>query len=122
MNRDPVSKPVGIRTRHGWQNVNAGELSDPLQKLLYLPPFEFDLMVVSDMLIIAPAATTEIFADRRDSIGRRYNDRNEPGTIETFPLLDYRCLDLLAVDGERDEHSLALKTPDTFSAECNIVN
>src|ERR1700751_4119518 len=115
MNRDPVSKPVGIRTRNGWQNVNAGELSDPLQKLLYLPPLKFDLMVVSDMLIIAPAATTEIFAGRRDSIRRWNNDRIEPGAIEAFPLLDYRCLDLLAVDGKRHEHGLALKAADTFS-------
>jgi hypothetical protein len=103
-------------------DLDVRKLSDPLQKLLHLAPLEFELVVVSDMLIIAPAAMTEIFADWIGSISGGDNHRVKPATIETFPSFDYRCIDLLPIHGERDKNRLSVNASDTFSAKCNVVN
>jgi hypothetical protein len=122
MDCDSVSKSEWAGTRHGWQHGDLLEFPDSPQKLLYLLPFEFELVVVSDMLIVAPSAMTKIFADWVNPIRRRNNHSAELGPIEPFASFNYFCGDLLSIDCERDKNSLTVHASDPFATKRNVMN
>ena len=122
MDGDSVSKTVRTGTGHSWQDYDIAEPPDPLQEMLHLAVLDLELVMVRDMLIIAPAAMRKVDATRYDALRCGASDGVESRAIEVFPPVDDCRLDLFAVDCERYENNLPLKTADPFPAKRDVVN
>ena len=72
------------------------ELPHALQRLAQNCGLEFQLPLVTDVLVMATAALPEIRAARLDAIGRRLDHLSHPATRETGLLLPEVGLDLFS--------------------------
>ena len=64
-------------------------------------------MLITRMLIMAPAATREIRAAGEDSLRRSLDDLVDSGACKPWLLLDQRRLDFFVRENKRHKHSLA---------------
>jgi hypothetical protein len=84
--------------------------------------FEFQLMLVADVLVTAAAAASKVGAFRFGAMGRLCNDLLERSFGELLLLLRDSRGNLLSVDCERHENRLAFETADAVAAEGDIMD
>ncbi len=68
---------------------------------------DFELMLVSGVLVMASATTAEMRAGRGDALRRRFDDRRGVRTGEARFFLGERGLDFLSGENKRDEYGFA---------------
>ena len=68
---------------------------------------DFELMLVSGVLVMASATTAEMRAGRGDALRRRFDDRRGVSTGEAGFFLGERGLDFLSGENKRDEYGFA---------------
>jgi hypothetical protein len=83
------------------------ELRDAAQVLTQDFFFDFELMLISSVLIMASAATAEMWAGWGDALRRWLDDRRGMGTSEAGLFLGERGFDFLSGENKRDEYGFA---------------
>src|SRR5438876_3557984 len=117
MDGDAIAIRVRERRRdhrpHGW----LCDATDPPHRLLYLSRLQFELMRIADVLIAAPAASTEVRTFGRDALRRSlpHFDQFAFGKLLFLPR-DF-CRDALALDREWNKDRFAFIARDAFAAE-----
>jgi hypothetical protein len=101
---------------------NVFELSDSLQNVAHLPPFNSELMFVIDVLITATATATEIGALWIDAMGRAFLEIDKFRIGELLFLTRDLRRDHLAIDRKRNKNSLAILATDAFAAESDVFD
>ncbi len=69
--------------------------------------FDFQLMFVAGVLVVASATAFEVTTVRRNSCRRRFEQLVEPRPRESFLLLDERRFYLFALQHKRHKHGFA---------------
>ena len=83
------------------------ELGDAAQILAENFFLDFELMVVSGVLIVASTTAAEMRTRRRDAVRRRLHDLDGLGAREAGFFLGERRFDLFSGEDERDEDCFA---------------
>lgn len=83
------------------------ELGDAAQVLSQNFSFDFELMLISGVLVMASAATAEMRAGWGDALRRWLYDRRGMGTSEAGFFLGERGFDLLSGENKGDEYGFA---------------
>src|SRR5882724_5245444 len=122
VNRDAIAISILFGRRDNRAHRNVFEFSDALQNIAHLPPFNRKLMFVVDMLISASAATTKVWALRRNAMQRAFFNIDKFTLGELLFLAHNFRRDAFAVDCIWYENGLAVFTSDPFSAERDILN
>ena len=122
VNGDPVSECVRSLGSEGGKNLDIGDAADPLQELGHLAAFQFQLMSVGDMLVVAASAMTKIRADRVNPLGRGNDHLPELRSIKAFSAFDDFGLDSFPVDRERYKNNFSVEPADAGASERDIMN
>jgi hypothetical protein len=122
VNGDPVSECVRAGGSQGGRDFNLDDTADPFQQLDHLAAFQFELVMVGDMLVIAASALAKIRADWVNSVRRAPGDSAKSGSNEVFPMLNDFGLDPFPFDCQRDENDLSVEPPDAGSAKSDVMN
>jgi hypothetical protein len=122
MDGNPIAIPVGLRRTNDWTQRNVVQLSNSLQNIAHLSPFDGQLMIIRNVLIGAAAAFSEIGTRRDDPIRRWLQDFDDFGFGEAFLFSHNFRDDLFAVDGERNENRLSIFACDAFAAESDVMD
>lgn len=83
------------------------ELSDAAQVLTQDFFFDFELMLISGVLVMASAATAEMWTWRRNPLERRLDDRRSLGTGEAGLFLGEGGFDFLSGENKGNEYGFA---------------
>ena len=110
------------RGSEGGQYLDIGDAANPLQELDDLAAFQFKLMTVGDVLVVAASAMTKIRADRLDPLSRANDHFSELGPIKALFTFNHLDLDLFAIDRERYENDFPFKASHAGSAERDVIN
>jgi hypothetical protein len=87
-----------------------------------LAALQFQLMIVSDMLVIASPASAENGTDRLRTVDRPQDDFLELRAIKTAPVLDQFSFDPFSIDSKRHKNDFPVDPTDTCAAECDIMD
>ena len=83
------------------------ELGDAAQIFAQDFFFDFELMFVAGVLVVAAAAAAEIFTLWLDAVGRSFDDGFRVCASESGFFFGERRFDFFSCENERDEHGLA---------------
>ena len=83
---------------------------------------QFQLMFVSDMLVVAPSASAEKGTDRLRTVGRRQHNFLELRAIKTPPVLDQFSFDPFSVDRKRHKNDFSVDPTDACASECDVMD
>jgi hypothetical protein len=122
VNRDPVPECVRSLGSDGGKNVHIGDAANSLQELGNLAAFQFKLVIVSDMLVIAASAMAEIRANGVNPLVRGNDHLPKPRSIEVFSAFDDFGLNQLTVDRERNEDDFSIEPTYAGASERDIMN
>ena len=122
MNGDAIAITIGRRRGDDWPHWNIGEFSDATQDIANLTEFKRQLMLVIDVLVTASAASTEVRTRRLDPMRRGFDKIDKLGLGELFFFSNDFRRHAFAVDRERNENSLAVVSPDAFSAKSDVFD
>jgi hypothetical protein len=90
--------------------------------LSHLAAFDFQLMRIGDMLVIAASAATEIRADRFNPLGRGNEHLAKLRSIKVFSLFDDFGLNSFSVDREWDKNNFSGESAYSGASEGDIMN
>jgi hypothetical protein len=113
---------VGLRTGNHGRNPAAVEAADALKEIDDLLVLDAELGRVSEVLILAAAASPEVTARRLDALRRGREDPQQFCASETFLYFGDLGFDLFAVRDERNEHHEILPARDALAAEGDVFD
>jgi hypothetical protein len=122
MNGDPVSESIRLGGTQGGQYFDIGDAADSLQELENLAAFQFQLMKIGDMLVIAAAATTKIRANRVNPLVGANGYLSKLRPIKALPVLNDFGFDLFSIDRKRYENDFSVEPTHACSAEPDVMN
>jgi hypothetical protein len=96
------------------------ESTDSLEEIGDLFVLQNQLGVISEMLVLATSALTEVATRRRNTVGRGFKDAEQFGASKTFFNFGDLCLDALADSDEGNKYDKILESRHTLPAESNI--
>jgi hypothetical protein len=87
-----------------------------------LAAFQFQLMVVSDMLVIASPTSAEKGTDRLGTVDRPQNNFLELRPIKAAPALDQLSFDPFSVDSKRHKNDFSVDPTDACASESDVMD
>jgi len=122
VHRNAVSIRVGDGRRDYRPYRNLFNLSDSLQNIPNLPPFDRKLVFVSDVLIGAAAASTEVRALRLNAERRTFSKIDNFRLSEFFFVADDLGRDAFTVNCEWNKDRLAVFTRNAFATKSDVLD
>src|SRR5437016_4763046 len=120
MHRDTIAIFVFDRRRNEWAHRRLFQPANPPQCFFHLPPFQGQLMFVIDVLVNAPAATSEVRTARLDPMRRSGNNAFQFRFEKFLAFARDVCRNDFSIDDVRHKYGLAVCTRDPFPAEGDI--
>jgi len=87
-----------------------------------LAALRFQLMIVSDMLVIASPASAEVRTLRLGSVDRPQDDSLQLRAIKASPVLDQFSFDSFSVDSKRHKDDFSVDPTDACASESDVMN
>jgi hypothetical protein len=113
-------RTVAVRRRAGEARPDVG--GQPGEQPADLLGLQRKLIFVSEVLILAAAASPEVTAPRLDALRRGREDPQQFCASETFLYFGDLGFDLFAVRDERNEHHEILPARDALAAEGDVFD
>src|SRR5882724_2097882 len=120
MHRDTIAIFVFNRRRNEWAHRWFFQPANTPQRFFHLPPFQGQLVFVIDMLVNAPAATSEVGTTRLDPMRRSRNNAFQFRFEKFFAFARDACRNGFSIDDVRHKYGLAVRARDPFPAEGDI--
>jgi hypothetical protein len=98
------------------------QFADALEQVGYLLPFELQLGLVTQVLVLATAALAEIRAERLDSFGRLLNNPQQPRTRKSFLYLSQFGFYQFTGRSKGQEDDKIVQSRHAFATESDVAN
>ena len=122
MHGDSIAIFISLRSGNYRSHRHNIETADSLERLFDLSRFDFELVLVTDVLVAAPAASTEVRTFGRDAMRGRFEQGLQLRFSEMLFLANNSCRDAFAINRIGNEDCLAVFARDAFPAKGDVFD